>query len=205
MFTGIINNIGRVRSVEETGGDRTFWIDTGDGYLDDVSLGDSIAVSGVCLTVTAMDGGVFAADVSRETLALTTLSRLGQGGRVNLEKSLAAGERLGGHLVTGHVDDMGALVSRSEDARSWRMVFRATPTLSRLIATKGSIAVDGVSLTVNGVSGIEFDVNLIPHTLEMTTLGALAAGDPVNLEVDIMARYAARWQETAGAGQENKE
>jgi riboflavin synthase len=201
MFTGIVQGVGTVRAIVPRDGDVTVVFDTGDVGLHDVPTGGSIAVNGVCLTATSRDGASFAADVSRETLSLTTLGRWHVGTRVNVEKALLAGQALGGHYVTGHVDGMGEVVSRHDDARSVRMTFRVPPELARYVARKGSICIDGVSLTVNGVDGECFDVNLVPHTLEVTTLGALESGSPVNLEVDIIARYVERMTGAAGAGQ----
>lgn len=195
MFTGIVQGVGRIRSVEPRGGDVTLWIETGPVALDDVAAGGSIAVSGACLTATRLEGHAFAADVSRETLMLTTLGEAAAGRRVNIEKALAAGQPLGGHYVTGHVDGIGRVVSRHDDARSVRMEFEVPAELARYVARKGSVCVDGVSLTVNGVAGRRFDVNLVPHTLELTTLGDLRAGAAVNIEVDIIARYLERMLE----------
>ncbi|HET9693525.1 MAG TPA: riboflavin synthase [Steroidobacteraceae bacterium] len=192
MFTGIVQGIGSVRVVEPRGGDVTMVFDTGDVSLEGVETGGSIAVSGVCLTATRFDRSGFAADVSRETLSLTTLGDWQAGTRVNLEKALLAGQALGGHYVTGHVDGIGRVLGRHDDARSVRMEFQAPPELARYVARKGSICIDGVSLTVNGAAGDRFDVNLVPHTLEVTTLGQLQPGDRVNLEVDIIARYLER-------------
>ncbi|HQR49540.1 MAG TPA: riboflavin synthase [Steroidobacteraceae bacterium] len=195
MFTGIVQGVGRIRSVEPRGGDVTLWVETGPVALDDVAAGGSIAVSGACLTATRLEGHAFAADVSRETLMLTTLGEAAAGRRVNIEKALAAGQPLGGHYVTGHVDGIGRVVSRHDDARSVRMEFEVPAELARYVARKGSVCVDGVSLTVNGVAGRRFDVNLVPHTLELTTLGDLRAGAAVNIEVDIIARYLERMLE----------
>jgi len=192
MFTGIVQGVGTVRAIEPRGGDVTIVIDTGAVSLADIELGGSIAVSGVCLTATQHTASSFAADVSRETLALTTLGGLVAGTKVNLEKALLAGQALGGHYVTGHVDGVGQVVSRHDDARSVRMEFVVPRELARYVARKGSICIDGVSLTVNGAAGDRFDVNLVPHTLEVTTLGGLQAGSRVNLEVDIIARYVER-------------
>ena len=192
MFTGIVQGVATVRAIEPRGGDVTLVFDTAGISLADIELGGSIAVSGVCLTATRFDTASFAADVSRETLSLTTLGSWVVGSRVNLEKALLAGQALGGHYVTGHVDGVGELVSRHDDARSVRMEFRVPPELARYVARKGSICIDGVSLTVNGARGDRFDVNLVPHTLEVTTLGGLQAGSRVNLEVDIIARYVER-------------
>jgi len=192
MFTGIVQGVGTVRAIEPRGGDVTLVFDTAGVSLADIELGGSVAVSGVCLTATRFDASSFAADVSRETLSLTTLGDWVVGSRVNLEKALRAGQALGGHYVTGHVDGVGELVSRHDDARSVRMEFQVPPGLARYVARKGSICIDGVSLTVNGASGDRFDVNLVPHTLEVTTLGGLRPGSRVNLEVDIIARYVER-------------
>jgi riboflavin synthase len=195
MFTGIVQGVGRIRAVEPRGGDVTLWIDTGPVPVDDVRVGGSIAVGGACLTATELADHAFAADVSRETLALTTLGAATAGTRVNIEKALTAGQALGGHYVTGHVDGVGHVVSRHDDARSVRVEFEVPAGLARYVARKGSICVDGVSLTVNGVQGTRFDVNLVPHTLELTTLAGCQPGTPVNLEVDIIARYLERMLE----------
>jgi riboflavin synthase len=172
--------------------------DTGNVSLAGIDLGGSIAVNGVCLTATRFDTASFAADVSRETLSLTTLGDRVVGTRVNLEKALLAGQALGGHYVTGHVDGVGRLLSRHDDGRSVRMEFQVPAELARYVARKGSICIDGVSLTVNGATGDRFDVNLVPHTLEVTTLGDLRAGSRVNLEVDIIARYVERMMHPGG-------
>jgi riboflavin synthase len=195
MFTGIVQGIGSIRAVEPRGGDVTLWIDTGSVSLADVQVGGSIAVNGACLTATRLEGNAFAADVSRETLTLTTLGSATPGTPVNIEKALQAGQALGGHYVTGHVDGMGIVVARHDDARSVRVEFEVPGELARYVARKGSICVDGVSLTVNGVNGRRFDVNLVPHTLELTTLATCSAGTRVNLEVDIIARYLERMLE----------
>lgn len=197
MFTGIVQGVGRIRSREPRGGDAAYWIETGPVPLAELAIGASIAVNGACLTATRLEPHAFAADLSRETLALTTLGGLEAGARVNIEKALVAGQPLGGHYVTGHVDGVGHVVSRRDDARSVRVEFEVPEALARYVARKGSVCVDGVSLTVNGVAGRRFDVNLVPHTLEVTTLGDLAPGRPVNLEVDIIARYLERMLETA--------
>ena len=192
MFTGIVQGVGRVRSVEPRGGDVRMWIDTGAVPLGDVTLGGSIAVNGCCLTAIELEPAAFAADLSRETLSLTTAGHWSPGTSVNHEKALTAGQALGGHYVTGHVDGVGQVVSRHDDARSVRVEFEVPPELARYVARKGSICVDGVSLTVNGVSGNRFDVNLVPHTLGATILGDYRPGTRVNLEVDIIARYLER-------------
>ncbi len=192
MFTGIVQGVGRIRSVEPHGGDVTMWIETGAVTLSDVGIGGSIAVNGCCLTAVQLDGNAFKADLSRETLSLTTAGGWDTGTPVNVEKALTAGQALGGHYVTGHVDGVGEVVGRHEDARSVRVEFEVPPDLARYIARKGSVCVDGVSLTVNGVAGRRFDVNLVPHTLEQTILGGYHPGARVNLEVDIIARYLER-------------
>ncbi len=195
MFTGIVQGVGRIRSVEPRGGDVMLWIETGPVALDDVQVGGSIAVGGACLTATQLEDHAFAADVSRETLSLTTLGSAVAGTRVNIEKALTAGQALGGHYVTGHVDGVGRVVSRHDDARSVRVEFEVPAELARYVARKGSVCVDGVSLTVNGVQGCRFDVNLVPHTLDLTTLADCRPGTAVNLEVDIIARYLERMLE----------
>ena len=192
MFTGIVQGVGRVRAVEPRGGDVTLWIETRDVPLAGVEVGGSIAVNGVCLTAVQLEPEAFAADVSRESLSLTTAGQWSPGTRVNLEKALTAGQALGGHYVTGHVDGVGQVVSRHDDARSVRVEFEVPAPLARYVARKGSVCVDGVSLTVNGVIGDRFDVNLVPHTLQMTVLGDYRPGTRVNLEVDIIARYLER-------------
>ncbi len=192
MFTGIIHSVGRVISLEPRGGDLRLQVDAGALDLADVALGDSIAVAGVCLTAIALDGGRFAADVSQETLTHTTLGGLKHGDVVNLEKALRLADRLGGHLVSGHVDGVGRVVSVHPDARSQRWVFAAPAALARYIAAKGSICVDGTSLTVNEVEDSRFGVNLIPHTIAQTTFATRRPGDAVNLEVDLIARYVER-------------
>ncbi len=192
MFTGIVQGVGRVRSVEPRGGDVAMWIETGDVSLAGVETGGSIAVNGCCLTAIEFDGNAFKADLSRETLALTTAGEWAPGTPVNLERALTAGQALGGHYVTGHVDGVGEVVARHEDARSIRVEFEVPEDLARYIARKGSVCIDGVSLTVNGVAGRRFDVNLVPHTLEVTILGGYHPGARVNIEVDIIARYLER-------------
>lgn len=192
MFTGIIRALGIVESVEARGGDIRLRVALGELAGNDLATGESVAVNGVCLTVIEPAKTHLVADVSRETLEHTTLGSLKAGDRVNLEPALAAGERLGGHLVSGHVDGVGTLLERKEDARSWRFIFEAPQALAKYIARKGSICIDGISLTVNGVDGARFDVNIVPHTLAVTNLGARAPGDRVNLEVDVVARYLER-------------
>jgi riboflavin synthase len=192
MFTGIVQGLGHIRSIEPRGGDVAMWIDTGGVPLTGVEIGGSIAVNGCCLTAVELEPHAFKADLSRETLSLTTASQWQPGTAVNLEKALTAGQALGGHYVTGHVDGVGQVVSRHDDARSVRVEFQVPPELARYIARKGSVTVDGVSLTVNGVAGDRFDVNLVPHTLEVTVLGGYQPGTRVNVEVDIIARYLER-------------
>lgn len=192
MFTGIIQAVGRIARIERRGGDVRLTVDTASLDMDDVALGDSIAVGGVCLTAVELGATSFAADVSNETLSLTNLGQLGPGSRVNLEKALRLADRLGGHMVSGHVDGLGKVVSVTHDGRSQRWTFEVPPNLARYIAAKGSICIDGTSLTVNEVSGNRFGVNLIPHTVEHTTFADRKAGDPVNLEVDVVARYVER-------------
>lgn len=192
MFTGIVMAVGRVAEVVPRGGDVRLAIDTGGLELADVPIGASIAVNGVCLTAVAVQPRRFAADVSLETLARTSLGRLGAGAPVNLELALRVGDRLGGHLVSGHVDGVGDLRGIDAAARSQRMTFTVPAALACYIAEKGSICIDGVSLTVNGVNGAEFAVNVVPHTLAATTLGNYAVGQAVNIEVDLLARYVER-------------
>ncbi len=200
MFTGIIQAIGRIATREPRGADARLVIDTAALGLGDVAIGDSIAVGGVCLTVVALDGTCFSADVSAETLACTTLGQLCNGVPVNLEKALRLADRLGGHLVSGHIDGVGHVVGIDDDGASQRWTFRAPAALARYIAVKGSICIDGTSLTVNEVVGDTFGVTLIPHTLGMTTFGARRAGDAVNLEVDLVARYVERLYAERGNG-----
>ena len=192
MFTGIIIATGRVSSMTEKGGDLEMGIDAAALDLQRVAIGDSISVQGACLTVTRVEGTSFFADVSRETMAKTTLGTLNAGSRVNLEPSLRAGDALGGHWVSGHVDAVGKLTALVQDARSWRLEFELPVNLMRFVASKGSICVNGVSLTVNQVGGRRFDVNIIPHTHQATTLGELKPGDGVNIEIDVIARYLER-------------
>jgi riboflavin synthase len=192
MFTGIIQSIGEVRTLAQRGGDVELLIAAPALGLDSVSVGDSISVSGCCLTVTRLAPDAFAVDVSNETLSVTTLQHWREGAQVNLEKALCAGEPLGGHYVTGHVDGIARVVARTADARSIRIQLDSPAELAKYIARKGSVCVDGVSLTVNEIEGPRFAVNLIPHTLEITTLSQLQPGAQVNLEVDIIARYLER-------------
>ncbi len=191
MFSGIIADAGLIKSVQDREGGLRLTVATEVLGMDDVQLGDSIAVNGVCLTVVQIDGNDFVVDVSRETLNCTT--GLEENGKhVNLEKAMRLSDRLGGHLVSGHVDGVGEVVAFNDIGESWRLVVRAPEGLSKYIATKGSITINGVSLTVNRVAGHEFEVNLIPHTLEVTTLNELKTGARVNLEIDLIARYVER-------------
>lgn len=199
MFTGIIRAIGRVEATEEMAGDRRMLVSAPGLEAASLGLGESIAVAGVCLTVAGATVEGFTADVSRETLDRTTLGRLRAGSSVNLEPALRVGDPLGGHYVTGHVDAVGHVAALARDARSWRVRFAHPDSLSRFIASKGSVAVEGVSLTVNEVEAGEFGVNLIPHTWEVTTLGRLEVGMPVNLEVDLVARYLERMWQAGGS------
>jgi riboflavin synthase len=192
MFTGIIQAIGTVADKQARGGDLRLRIRTGKLDLGDVALGDSICTSGVCLTVVELPGDGYWADVSMETLHFTTLGDLRSGCAVNLEKALTPGSRLGGHIVSGHVDGVGEVESLSEDARSIRVVVRAPDELAKYIAHKGSICVDGTSLTVNAVNGARFELNIIPQTMKETIFSQYRPGSRVNLEVDIIARYLER-------------
>lgn len=192
MFTGIIQTIGTIAALEPRGGDLRLRIKSTGLDLTDVQLGDSIATNGVCLTVIALPGDGYWADVSKETLDFTTLGKLTPGSPVNLEKALRASDRLGGHIVSGHVDGVGTVISRQTDARSERFRLRAPDSLAKYIAHKGSICVDGTSLTVNKVDGAEFELNIVPHTLNHTIFSHYKAGTGVNLEVDVISRYLER-------------
>ncbi len=192
MFTGLVQAVGKITSIETFGADRRFAVDSGKLDLAEVEIGESISVNGVCLTVIRCDASTFQVDVSGETLACTTLGELGIGQEVNLEQSLTPRSRLGGHFVSGHVDGVGNIEDRREEGRSIRFMIAAPSALARYIASKGSICIDGVSLTVNDVSGQRFNVNIIPHTLEETTIKHYRKGAKVNLEVDLIARYLER-------------
>ncbi len=203
MFTGLVSGVGEIAALAPIGDgrDARFTIRAPDGFLDGARVGASIACAGCCLTATMIEGNAFSVEASAETLRLTTLSGWRTGRTINLERSLRLGDELGGHLVSGHVDGLGHLVSSTPDEGSLRLRFRLPATLARFVAVKGSVAVDGVSLTVNEVSADGFGINIIPHTAAATTLGALRAGDAVNIEIDTLARYVARLAETAaGAG-----
>jgi riboflavin synthase len=191
MFSGIIADIGTLTRAEDRDGGLRLLISTRALGMDDVRLGDSIAVNGVCLTVVAKNGNTFTVDVSRETLNCTSGLET-QGARVNLEKALRLADRLGGHLVSGHVDGVGEVTGFTDIGESWKLDVRAPQALAKYIAVKGSITINGVSLTVNEVIGASFSINLIPHTLTVTTLSTLRAGEKVNLEIDLIARYVER-------------
>lgn len=192
MFTGIIQAVGSIVSLDDIGGDKRVRLNTASLPLAEVSLGDSIAVNGVCLTVIEKHADGFSADVSAETLSRTSLGGLRPHSLVNLEKAVTPTTALGGHLVSGHVDGMGEIMTRQVDARSVKFRVRAPAPLARYIAEKGSICVDGISLTVNAIDGDVFDLNIVPHTLEQTTMAGFEVGTRVNLEVDIIARYLER-------------
>ena len=192
MFTGIISAIGDITNLEQRAGDARLTIRTGNLSLADVQLGDSIACNGACLTVIELTGEGFVADVSVETLNLTTIGNWQTGSRINLEKAMRATDRLGGHIVSGHIDGIGEVMALEEDARSWRFRMRAPREIAKYIAHKGSITLDGTSLTVNIVDGAEFELNIIPHTMTNTVMGDYKVGSTVNLEVDLVARYLER-------------
>ena len=192
MFTGIIEAVGTVSALESRGGDLRVTIRSGQLDLGDVKLGDSIAVNGICLTAVALPGDGFVADVSGETMRRSAFVGLKLGSRVNLEKALTPTTRLGGHMVSGHVDGVGELLSLNNDGRSVKMRIQAPTELAKYIAEKGSITMDGVSLTVNAVDGEMFDLNIVPHTMQETTLVDFAVGQRINLEVDLIARYLER-------------
>ena len=192
MFTGIIESLGKIESIEDKGGDARFWIQTGKMDMSGVQLGDSIAMNGVCLTAIELREDAYCADVSGETLTLTSLKQLKEGSTVNLEKALTLQTRLGGHMVSGHVDGLGTVIDRYDDGRSVRFIIETPKSLAKYVAMKGSITVDGVSLTVNKVDGCQFELNIVPHTLQETIMGSYQSGSEVNLEVDLVARYLER-------------
>jgi riboflavin synthase len=197
MFTGIIEALGRIKKIEPVGGDMRLHVDVSSNKansldMSDVQLGDSIAVNGVCLTTIAFDDSYFAADVSNETISLTSLKNLAVGSEVNLEKALLPTTRLGGHLVSGHVDGLGEVLSVKEESRSVRLIIKAPEELKHYIAMKGSICVDGVSLTVNRIKNTDFELNIVPHTQHQTIIKNYKPGTKVNLEVDLIARYLER-------------
>lgn len=192
MFTGIILAAGSISAIEKRGGDARLTIATGQLPMTDVTLGDSIAVNGVCLTAVTLGKHTFSADVSNETLSRTSLSNAQVGTAVNLELALTPSTRMGGHIVSGHVDGLGSVLSIDADGRSYRLNIKAPDNLAKYISEKGSICIDGISLTVNAVDGATFSVNIVPHTWQQTTLGATRVGATVNLEVDCLARYLER-------------
>ena len=196
MFTGIVTDVGRIRSVQDTERARRFEVETAYDTAT-VEIGASVSHAGCCLTVVDKGPGWFAVEVSGESLSKTNLGRWREDTRINLERAVRLGDELGGHMVLGHVDGVGEVVSTADEGGSRRISIRAPAPLHRFIAPKGSITVEGVSLTVNEVDGQVFGVNVIPHTLSVTTLGELSPGSHVNLEIDVLARYAARWNETA--------
>lgn len=198
MFTGIVQAIGQIEQREPRGEDLRLRVSAGEALTQGLRIGDSVAVNGVCLTAVEADADGFAADVSNETILHTALSALSPGSQVNLEPALTLATPLGGHLVSGHVDGVGEVVSVSEDGRSWRFGFKVPTNLSRYVARKGSICIDGVSLTVNGVDDDAFDVNIVPHTMQHTTFGQYRVGTRVNIEVDLVARYLERLMQGGG-------
>jgi riboflavin synthase len=192
MFTGIIQAVGKISAIEQKAGDCRLTINTGKLRLDDIVLGDSIAVNGVCLTAVELGTDYFCADVSNETLSRTILKSATTGTPVNLELALTPSTRMGGHIVSGHVDGIGQVIEKKADGRSFRFKFKAPDNLAKYIAEKGSICINGISLTVNEVDGALFNINIVPHTLKETTLGDAVVGTRVNLEVDLLARYMER-------------
>lgn len=192
MFTGIIEGLGRIKNIEPVSGDMRLHVDVGSLDMQDVQLGDSIAVNGVCLTAIEFDNKHFVADVSNETIALTSLKDLAIGSEVNLEKALLPTTRLGGHLVSGHVDGLGEVISIKEASRSIELIIRAPEELKHYIAMKGSICIDGTSLTVNKITNKDFEINIVPHTQQQTIIKNYKPGTKVNLEVDLIARYLER-------------
>ena len=192
MFTGIIEAVGRIKKIEPVGGDMRLHVDVGDLDMTDVQSGDSIAVNGVCLTAVEFDSKYFVADVSNETITLTSLKDLAISSEVNLEKALLPTTRLGGHLVSGHVDGLGEVVSIKEEARSIQLIIKAPEDLKHYIAMKGSICIDGTSLTVNKITDADFEINIVPHTQQQTIIKNYKPGTQVNLEVDLIARYLER-------------
>ena len=203
MFTGIILAIGKIAAIEHRVGDCRFKIDTGKLSLADVVPGDSIAVNGVCLTAVELGSHYFCADVSNETLSRTLLNSATAGTPVNLELALTPSTRMGGHIVSGHVDGIGKIIEKKADGRSFRFKFQAPDNLAKYIAEKGSICINGISLTVNEVNGAVFSVNIVPHTLKETTLGDAVAGTQVNLEVDLLARYMERLMQGEAAAKDH--
>ena len=203
MFTGIILAIGKISAIERKAGDFRLQIDTGKLSLSDAQLGDSIAVNGICLTAVELGSRHFCADVSNETWTRTTLSHAAIGMPVNLELALTPSTRMGGHIVSGHVDGIGKVIEKKADGRSFRFKFKAPDSLAKYIAEKGSICINGISLTVNEVNGAVFSVNIVPHTLQETTLGDAVVGTLVNLEVDLLARYMERLMQGESAAKDH--
>lgn len=189
MFTGIIQTTGKISVIDQHGGDSRFVFNTGNMDLSDLNVGDSVAVNGACLTIIDRDDDSFSADLSKETLDLTTFSKLEVGASINLEKAMQLSDRLNGHMVSGHVDGIGKVLEMADDARSVRYTIEIPTALSRYLSKKGSVTVDGVSLTINAVEGNTFSVNIIPHTLSETIFSEYEAGSQVNIEVDLIARY----------------
>ncbi len=203
MFTGLIETTGTIVAIDHKGSDLSFWIEAGDMLNNRQELGESIAVNGVCLTAVDFSGSQFLADVSVETLEVTSLKGLHPGSEVNLERAITPTTRLGGHLVSGHVDGLGTLLNSYPDGRSVRFVFEAPQDIAKYIAAKGSICIDGTSLTVNGIEGNQFDVNIVPHTMERTIIRNYQIGQKVNLEVDVIARYLERLLSFSSSDSEN--
>ena len=203
MFTGIIESVGRIKRLEPVGGDMRLHVDVGSLDMADVQLGDSIAVNGVCLTAIEFDNQHFAADVSNETITLTSLKDIAIGSEVNLEKALLPTTRLGGHLVSGHVDGLGEVISIKEESRSIQLIIRAPDELKHYIAIKGSVCIDGTSLTVNKITDTDFEINIVPHTQQQTVIKNYKPGTKVNLEVDLIARYLERLLTKQGGEAEN--
>lgn len=199
MFTGLIEDIGTLRELR-TGADRAQLAVATALPMAEIALGESIAVNGVCLTVTSFGDGCFSADASPETLECTTLGRLSRGGRVNLERALRLSDRLGGHLVTGHIDGRARIVEKRLEGNAWRLRFQAEAQVTALIVAKGSVAIDGISLTVNEVAPESFSVAIIPHTLSRTTLQERSVGDEVNVETDLIGKYVARFMQNGTPG-----
>jgi riboflavin synthase len=203
MFTGIIESVGRIKRIDPVGGDMRLHVDVGSLDMGDVQLGDSIAVNGVCLTAIEFDNQHFAADVSNETITLTSLKDIAIGSEVNLEKALLPTTRLGGHLVSGHVDGLGEVISIKEESRSIQLIIRAPDELKHYIAMKGSVCIDGTSLTVNKITNTDFEINIVPHTQQQTVIKNYKPGTKVNLEVDLIARYLERLLTKQGGEAEN--
>ncbi len=199
MFTGLIEDLGRLHEIRTITDQARLTVATGLPVAE-LAIGESISVNGVCLTVTNFGDGVFSADVSPETLKCSTLGGLKRGARVNLERALRLSDRLGGHLVTGHIDGRARIIERSQDGNAWRFRFQAVPSVAELLVAKGSVAIDGISLTVNEVSAETFTLAVIPHTLAMTTLQERKVGDEVNVETDLIGKYVARYMQNGTPG-----